>query len=48
MKVRTRFIKSVIETSRQEIPQMPWALGTRRGAALAARRQTAPRRIRLA
>ncbi len=32
MSSRTRFVKSVIAVSKNEVPQMPWARGTRRAA----------------
>lgn len=44
MKVRTRFIKSVIETARKnERTAMPWARGAHRRTHLAKRHALAPR-----
>ncbi|MFP4275176.1 MAG: hypothetical protein ACLFRU_09130 [Paracoccaceae bacterium] len=37
MKVRSRFIKAVIESARAERVAMPWARGTRRAAWIARR-----------
>lgn len=37
----TRFIKSVVKTAKTDIPQMPWARGSRR-AAFIAKRQAQP------
>ncbi len=47
MKVRTRFLKSVIETARKESTEMPWARGARRAAFIASR-TPAPKRIKMA
>lgn len=41
MTAKARFIKSVIETAKQDEVQMPWARGARRAAMIARRaRQT--------
>ncbi len=32
MKIKTRFIKSVVETAAKDTTVMPWARGTRRAA----------------
>lgn len=37
MKVRTRFIKSVIATARSDAPELPWARGQARKALIAGR-----------
>ena len=37
MKVRTRFIRSVIEAAKSEEVELPWARGARRGQMLSGR-----------
>jgi hypothetical protein len=37
MKIKTRFIKGVIDTAAKETTQMPWARGARREAFIAKR-----------
>jgi hypothetical protein len=53
MKIKTRFIKSVIEAAAQHDTQMPWTRGARRDGFIACRRQSQtvsvmPRRVRTA
>ena len=45
MKIKTRFIKSVVETARKSETELPWTRGTRRAAFLAARTEKDTRRV---
>jgi len=42
MKIKTRFIKSVIDTAAKSETQMPWTRGARRAAFIAKRNATTP------
>ncbi|WGW04226.1 hypothetical protein [Tropicibacter oceani] len=42
MKPQSRFIKSIIATSKQQQPAMPWHRGATRAAFVAGRKQAAP------
>ncbi|WP_353345043.1 hypothetical protein [Litorivita sp. NS0012-18] len=43
MKKQSRFIKSVIETSKSDMPALPWARGSARAAMIARRTEAAPK-----
>ncbi|WP_204362779.1 hypothetical protein [Litorivita pollutaquae] len=47
MKKQSRFIKSVVETSKSEMPALPWARGKAR-AAMIARRSATPDKVKRA
>ena len=43
--MKTRFINSVTDASRNPLPQLPWARGTSREQAIARRSDTMPEKV---